>query len=68
MHANVNQFTEEKVLDAQVKARIFEAFRQSCFLFDEISGRCAYMESVRKCDGKCRLMLRFKQNLDKKLG
>lgn len=38
MHANVNQFTEEKVLDAQVKARIFEAFRQSCFLFDEISG------------------------------
>ena len=68
MHANVNQITEGKVLDAQVKTRIFEAFRQSCFLFDEISGQCAYMRSVRKCDGKSRLMLRFKQNLDKQFG
>ena len=58
---------EGKVLDEQVKIRIFEAFRQSCFLFDETSGQCAYMGSVRKCDGKCRLMLRFKQNLDKLL-
>ena len=57
MHANVNLITEGKVLDEQVKTRIFEAFRQSCFLFDEISGQCAYMGSVRKCDGKCRLML-----------
>ena len=65
MHANGNQIMEGKVLDEQVKIRIFEAFRQSCFLFDETSGQCAYMGSVRKCDGKCRLMLRFKQNLDK---
>ena len=60
MHANGNQIMEGKVLDEQVKIRIFEAFRQSCFLFDETSGQCAYMGSVRKCDGKCRLMLRFK--------
>ncbi len=65
MHANGNQIMEGKVLDEQVKIRIFEAFRQSCFLFDETSGQCAYMGSVRKCDGKCRLMLRFKQNRDK---
>ena len=65
MHANGNQIMEGKVLDEQFKIRIFEAFRQSCFLFDETSGQCAYMGSVRKCDGKCRLMLRFKQNLDK---
>ena len=57
MHANGNQIMEGKVLDEQVKIRIFEAFRQSCFLFDETSGQCAYMGSVRKCDGKCRLML-----------
>ena len=41
MHANVNQITEGKVLDEQVRTRIFEAFRQSCFLFDETSGQCA---------------------------
>ena len=64
MHANVNQITEGKVLDEQVRTRIFEAFRQSCFLFDETSGQCAYMESVRKC----RPMLRFKRNLDKLFG
>ena len=52
MHANGNQIMEGKVLDEQVKIRIFEAFRQSCFLFDETSGQCAYMGSVRKCDGK----------------
>lgn len=68
MHANVNQFTEGKVLDGQVKTRIFEAFRQSCFLFDETSGQCAYMGSVRKCDEECRPMLRFKRNLDKLFG
>ena len=50
MHANGNQIMEGKVLDEQVKIRIFEAFRQSCFLFDETSGQCAYMGSVRKCD------------------
>ena len=49
MHANGNQIMEGKVLDEQVKIRIFEAFRQSCFLFDETSGQCAYMGSVRKC-------------------
>ena len=38
MHANVNQIMEGKVLDEQVKTRIFKAFRQSCFLFDETSG------------------------------
>ncbi len=43
MHTDVNQITEEKVLDEQVKTRIFEVFRQSCFLFDETSGQCAYM-------------------------
>ncbi len=32
MHTDVNQITEEKVLDEQVKTRIFEAFRQSCFV------------------------------------
>ena len=32
MHANGNQIMEGKVLDEQVKIRIFEAFRQSCFL------------------------------------
>ena len=47
MHANGNQIMEGKVLDEQVKIRIFEAFRQSCFLFDETSGQCAYMVSVR---------------------
>ena len=31
MHANGNQIMEGKVLDEQVKIRIFEAFRQSCF-------------------------------------
>ena len=51
MHANVNQITEGKVLDEQVKTKIFKAFRQSCFLFDETSGQCAYMGSVRKCGG-----------------
>ncbi|WP_413680440.1 hypothetical protein [Phocaeicola vulgatus] len=59
MHANVNQVTEGKVLDEQVKIRIFEASRQSCFLFDETSGQCAYMGLVRKCDGKCRLISRI---------
>ena len=39
MHANGNQIMEGKVLDEQVKIRIFEAFRQSCFLFDETSGQ-----------------------------
>lgn len=68
MHIDVNQITEEKVLDEQVKTRIFEAFRQSCFLFDETSGQCAYMGVARKCDGKCCLMLHFKQNLDKLFG
>lgn len=68
MHVNVNQITEGKVLDEQVKTRIFETFRRSCFLFDETSGQCAYMGVVLKCDGKCRLMLRFKQNLDQLLG
>ena len=48
MHANGNQIMEGKVLDEQVKIRIFEAFRQSCFLFDETSGQCAYMEMVQK--------------------
>lgn len=43
MHANVNQIRERKVLDEQVKTKIFKAFRQSCFLFDETSGQCAYM-------------------------
>lgn len=68
MHANVNQITEGKVLDEQVKTRIFEAFRKSCFLFDGTSGQCAYMGSVLKCDGECRPMLRFKRNLDKLFG
>lgn len=35
MHANVNQITEGKVLDEQVRTRIFEAFRQSCFFHYE---------------------------------
>ena len=68
MHADINQITEGKVLDGQVKTKIFETFQQSCFLFDEKSGQCAYMGSVRKCDGKCRLMLRFKLNLEKRFG
>ena len=32
MHANGNQIMEGKVLDEQVKIRIFEAFRQSFFV------------------------------------
>lgn len=68
MHANVNQITEGKVLDGQVKTRIFEAFRKSCYLFDGTSGQCVYMGSVLKCDGECRPMLRFKRNLDKLFG
>ena len=59
MHADINQITEGKVLDGQVKTKIFETFQQSCFLFDETSGQC---------DGKCRLMLRFKLNLEKRFG
>lgn len=68
MQSNVNQITAKKVLDEQVKTRICEAFRRSCFLFDDKTGQCAYEASVRKCDAKCRPMLRFKQNLDKLLG
>lgn len=31
MHADINQITEGKVLDGQVKTKIFETFQQSCF-------------------------------------
>lgn len=41
-----------------------EAYRVSCFLHDAITGRCAHQDIVRKCDGNCIPMQRFKKNLE----
>lgn len=40
-----------------------EAYRVSCFLHDAITGRCVHQDIVRKCDGNCIPMQRFKKNL-----
>ena len=53
--------------DEQVKKDVIEAFRISCFLHDSQTGNCAYQNIVRKCDGICKPMQRFKINLEKQL-
>lgn len=54
-------------MDEQTKKEVLEAFRVSCFLHDEKTGRCAYLNNVRNCDGLCMPMRRFKNNLEKLL-
>lgn len=53
--------------DEQNEKEILEAFRISCFLHDSQTGNCAYQNIVRKCDGICSPMQRFKMNLKEQL-
>lgn len=47
----------------QITEIAIEAHRISCFLHDTVTGRCAYQHVVRKCDGNCKPMERFRKNL-----
>ena len=47
----------------QITEIAIEAHRISCFLHDAITGRCTYHHVVRKCDGNCKPMERFRENL-----
>lgn len=47
----------------QITEIAIEAHRISCFLHDAITGRCTYQHVVRKCDGNCKPMERFRKNL-----
>lgn len=47
----------------QITEIVIEAHRLSCFLHDAVTGRCTYQHVVRKCDGNCKPMERFKKNL-----
>lgn len=47
----------------QITGIAIEAHRISCFLHDAITGRCTYQHVVRKCDGNCKPMERFRKNL-----
>lgn len=53
--------------DELLKEKVEEAFRLSCFMYDEQTGRCTYKDMVRECDCKCGAMRRFKRILDKQL-
>ena len=55
----------DKDIDEQIEKEILEAFRISCFLHDSQTDNCAYQNIVRKCDGICKPMQRFKMNLKK---
>lgn len=47
----------------QITEIAIEAHRISCFLHDAVTGRCTYQHVVRKCDGNCMPMERFRKNL-----